>query len=55
VRNGRTAAFWHRAASPPGSLRASLCAGMTISMDTGQTPLSGDVVTTAKAGQRFPY
>src|SRR5215469_7718548 len=37
VRNGSEAARWHSAASPAGSRRASLCAGTTISTDTGES------------------
>ena len=35
VRNGSVAAFWHSAASPSGSLSASLRAGTMISNDAG--------------------
>ena len=55
--SGRQAALRHRASSPPGSLRASLWAGTTISIGTGAAlgAPSGGRVTTARPGQRFPY
>ena len=40
VGSGRVAAFRHSAASPSGSLRASLRAGTTISKAAGPVPLT---------------
>ncbi len=54
VRNGSVAAFRHSAASPSGSLSASLRAGTTISNDA--SPVAGCVVATARRRrQRVPY
>ena len=57
ARSGRVAAFPHSAASPSGSLRASLRAGTTISIDAGGASgwPAGGMPAPRPPDQRVPY